>query len=151
MPDFTAQVNALGALRFLDAIRETQVETKFYQASTSELYGKVQEIPQKKQRLFILDLPYGVAKLYAYWTIINYREVYNLFACNGMYFNHESPRRGETFITRKITLAAARIKLGMQDKLILGNLDSIRDWGYAPEYVEGMWRMLQENEPGIMF
>ena len=148
MPDFTAQVNALGALRFLDAIRETQVETKFYQASTSELYGKVQEIPQKETTPFYPRSPYGVAKLYAYWTIINYREAYNLFACNGILFNHESPRRGETFITRKITLAAARIKLGMQDKLVLGNLDSIRDWGYAPEYVEGMWRMLQQNEPG---
>ena len=148
MPDFTAQVNALGALRFLDAIRETQIKTKFYQASTSELYGKVQEIPQKETTPFYPRSPYGVAKLYAYWTIVNYREAYNLFACNGILFNHESPRRGETFITRKITLAAARIKLGMQDKLILGNLNSIRDWGYAPEYVEGMWRMLQKNNPG---
>ena len=121
LPDYTAQVDALGTLRFLDAIRETGVETKFYQASTSELYG--------------------------YWIIINYREAYNLFACNGILFNHESPRRGETFVTRKITRAAARIKAGIQDNLYLGNLNAKRDWGYAPEYVEGMWRMLQQDKP----
>jgi len=143
IPDYTAQVDALGTLRFLDAIRETNIDTKFYQASTSELYGKVQETPQNENTPFYPRSPYGVAKLYGYWIIINYREAYNIFACNGILFNHESPRRGETFVTRKITLGAARIKQGLQEKLLLGNLDSKRDWGYAPEYVEGMWRMLQ--------
>ena len=147
IPDYTAQVGALGTLRFLDAIRETQIKTKFYQASTSELFGKVQEIPQTEKTPFYPRSPYGVAKLYAYWIIVNYREAYNLFACNGILFNHESPRRGETFVTRKITLAAARIKAGLQDKLLLGNLKAKRDWGYAPEYVEGMWRILQYKEP----
>ena len=147
IPDYTAQVDALGTLRFLDAIRETQIVTKFYQASTSELFGKVQETPQKETTPFYPRSPYGVAKLYAYWIIINYRESYDLFACNGILFNHESPRRGETFVTRKITRAAARIKEGIQDKLFLGNLNALRDWGYAPEYVEGMWLMLQQDKP----
>ena len=147
LPDYTAQVDALGTLRFLDAIRETGVETKFYQASTSELYGKAQQVPQNEKTPFYPRSPYGVAKLYGYWIIINYREAYNLFACNGILFNHESPRRGETFVTRKITRAAARIKAGVQDSLYLGNLNAKRDWGYAPEYVEGMWRMLQEDKP----
>jgi GDPmannose 4,6-dehydratase len=147
IPEYTAQVDALGTLRFLDAIRETQLNSKFYQASTSELYGKVQEVPQTESTPFYPRSPYSVAKLYAYWIIKNYREAYNLFACNGILFNHESPRRGETFVTRKITLAAARIKEGLQDILYLGNLDAKRDWGYAPEYVEGMWRMLQQDNP----
>jgi len=147
IPDYTAQVDALGTLRFLDAIRETRLETKFYQASTSELFGKVQETPQKETTPFYPRSPYGVAKLYAYWIIVNYRESYDLFACNGILFNHESPRRGETFVTRKITRAAARIKEGLQDTLLLGNLNAKRDWGYAPEYCEGMWRMLQKDIP----
>lgn len=147
LPDYTAQVDALGTLRFLDAIRETRIATRFYQASTSELYGKVQEIPQTEKTPFYPRSPYGVAKLYGYWIIVNYREAYNLFACNGILFNHESPRRGETFVTRKITRAAARIKAGLQDNLLLGNLNAKRDWGYAPEYVEGMWRMLQQEYP----
>jgi GDPmannose 4,6-dehydratase len=149
IPDYTAQVDALGTLRFLDAIRETGLsrETKFYQASTSELFGKVQEIPQTEKTPFYPRSPYGVAKLYAYWIIVNYREAYNMFACNGILFNHESPRRGETFVTRKITRAVARIALGLQENLILGNMDSKRDWGYAPEFCEGMWRMLQQPKP----
>ena len=147
IPDYTAQVDALGTLRFLDAIRETHLDTKFYQASTSELYGKVQEIPQTEKTSFYPRSPYGVAKLYGYWIIVNYREAYNLFACNGILFNHESPRRGETFVTRKITRAAARIKEGIQDALYLGNLDAKRDWGFAPEYCEGMWLMLQQDKP----
>jgi GDPmannose 4,6-dehydratase len=145
VPEYTAEVDAVGTLRFLDAIRETGITTKFYQASTSELYGKVQEIPQTEKTPFYPRSPYGVAKLYGYWIIVNYREAYNIFACNGILFNHESPRRGETFVTRKITMAAAKIKLGLQEKLTLGNLNSKRDWGYAPEYVEGMWRMLQRD------
>ena len=147
VPDYTAQVDALGTLRFLDAIRETRLETKFYQASTSELFGKVQEVPQKETTPFYPRSPYAVAKLYGYWIIVNYREAYNLFACNGILFNHESSRRGETFVTRKITRAASRIKEGLQEKLYLGNLNSLRDWGYAPEYCEGMWRMLQQDTP----
>ena len=147
LPDYTAQVDALGTLRFLDAIRETRIATRFYQASTSELFGKVNEVPQTEKTPFHPRSPYGVAKLYAYWIIVNYREAYNLFACNGILFNHESPRRGETFVTRKISRAAARIKAGLQDRLLLGNLNAKRDWGYAPEYVEGMWRMLQQDEP----
>lgn len=144
IPDYTAQVDALGTLRFLDAMRETGLKkTRFYQASTSELYGKVQEIPQSESTPFYPRSPYGAAKLYAYWIIVNYREAYNLYASNGILFNHESPRRGETFVTRKITRAAARIVLGLQDKLVLGNLNAKRDWGYAPEYCEGMWRILQ--------
>ena len=147
IPDYTAQVDALGTLRFLDAIRETHLNIKFYQASTSELYGKVQEIPQTEKTPFYPRSPYGVAKLYGYWIIVNYREAYDLFACNGILFNHESPRRGETFVTRKITRAASRIKEGIQDVLYLGNLDAKRDWGYAPEYCEGMWLMLQQDKP----
>jgi len=149
VPDYTAQVDALGTLRFIDAIKEVGLErkTKFYQASTSELYGKAVEVPQDENTPFYPRSPYAVAKLYAYWIIKNYREAYNIFAVNGILFNHESPRRGETFVTRKITRAVARIVLGLQDKLILGNLDAKRDWGYAPEYCEGMWRMLQYKEP----
>ena len=147
IPDYTAQVDALGTLRFLDAIRETHLETKFYQASTSELYGKVQEIPQSETTPFYPRSPYAVAKLYGYWIIVNYREAYDLFACNGILFNHEAPRRGETFETRKITRAATRIKEGLQESFSLGNLDAKRDWGYAPEYCEGMWRMLQQDKP----
>jgi GDPmannose 4,6-dehydratase len=147
IPDYTAQVDALGTLRFLDAIRETRLKTKFYQASTSELFGKVQEVPQTEKTPFYPRSPYGVAKLYAYWIIVNYREAYDLYACNGILFNHESPRRGETFVTRKITRAASRIKEGLQDTLFLGNLNAKRDWGYAPEYCEGMWRMLQQDKP----
>ena len=147
LPEYTAEVDAVGTLRFLDAIRETGLTTRFYQASTSELYGKVQEVPQTEKTPFYPRSPYGVAKLYGYWIVVNYREAYNLFACNGILFNHESPRRGETFVTRKITLGAARIALGREEKLLLGNLDSQRDWGYAPEYVEGMWRMLQQQSP----
>jgi GDPmannose 4,6-dehydratase len=149
IPDYTAQVDALGTLRFLDAIREVGLgrQTKFYQASTSELFGKVQEIPQTEKTPFYPRSPYGVAKLYAYWTIVNYREAYNLFACNGILFNHESPRRGETFVTRKITRAVCSIVKGTQDNIVLGNLDAKRDWGYAPEYCDAMWRMLQLNKP----
>ncbi len=147
IPDYTAQVDALGTLRFLDAIRETGVKTKFYQASTSELFGKVQETPQSEKTPFYPRSPYAVAKLYGFWIVKNYREAYNLFACNGILFNHESPRRGETFVTRKIARAAARIKVGLQQNLLLGNLNAKRDWGYAPEYVEGMWLMLQQETP----
>lgn len=147
VPEYTAEVDALGTLRFLDAIKETGISTRFYQASTSELYGKVQAVPQNETTPFYPRSPYAVAKLYGYWIIVNYREAYNLFACNGILFNHESPRRGETFVTRKITMAAARIKAGIQDVLYLGNLDAKRDWGYAPEYVEGMWRILQHPIP----
>ncbi|KAA3616683.1 MAG: GDP-mannose 4,6-dehydratase [Calditrichaeota bacterium] len=147
VPEYTAEVDGLGTLKLLDAIREVGINTKFYQASTSELYGKVQEVPQTEETPFYPRSPYGVAKLYAFWIIKNYREAYNLFACNGILFNHESPRRGKTFVTRKITRAVANIKFGIQEKLYLGNLDAKRDWGYAPEYVEGMWRMLQQEEP----
>jgi GDPmannose 4,6-dehydratase len=148
VPDYTAQVDALGTLRFLDAIRETGLKkVRFYQASTSELYGKVQEVPQTEKTPFYPRSPYGVAKIYGYWIVVNYREAYDLYACNGILFNHESPRRGETFVTRKITRAAARIKCGVQDKLQIGNLNAKRDWGYAPEFCEGMWMMLQQDEP----
>jgi GDPmannose 4,6-dehydratase len=147
IPEYTAEVDAIGTLRFLDAIRETGVKTKFYQASTSELFGKAQQIPQTEKTPFYPRSPYGVAKLYAYWIIVNYREAYNLFAVNGILFNHESPRRGETFVTRKITIAAAQTKLGLRSRLLLGNLDAKRDWGYAPEYCDGMWRMLQQKKP----
>ena len=147
LPEYTAQVDALGALRILDAIKETGLDIRFYQASTSELFGKVYESPQTENTPFYPRSPYGVAKLYGYWIIKNYREAYNVFACNGILFNHESPRRGETFITRKITLAATKIKAGYQNILYVGNLNARRDWGYAPEYVEGMWRMLQQETP----
>ena len=148
-PEYTANTDALGTLRFLEAIRllGLQKKVKFYQASTSELYGKVIEIPQNENTPFYPRSPYGVAKVYGYWITINYREAYNLFACNGILFNHESPRRGETFVTRKITMAAAAIKLGLQDKLFVGNLEAKRDWGYAKDYVEAMWLMLQQNNP----
>lgn len=146
IPDYTAQVDALGTLRFLDAIRETGLRrVKFYQASTSELYGKILETPQSETTPFYPRSPYGVAKLFAYWTIVNYREAYDLFACNGILFNHESPRRGNTFVTKKITRAVAQIGLGKAKTLKLGNLDARRDWGYAPEYCEGMWRILQHD------
>lgn len=148
VPEYTADVDAIATLRFLDAIKETGMKhTRFYQASTSELFGKVQEIPQKETTPFYPRSPYAVAKQYAYWIVVNYREGYGMFAANGILFNHESERRGETFVTRKITRAAGRIKLGLQDKLVLGNMDSKRDWGYAPEYVEGMWRILQAEKP----
>lgn len=147
VPEYTAQVDAVGTLRFLDAIRETGVKTRFYQASTSELFGKAREVPQSEVTPFYPRSPYGVAKLYGYWIVINYREAYNLYACNGILFNHESPRRGEGFVTRKVTLAAARIKLGLQKSVALGNLNAKRDWGYAPEYCDGMWRMLQQETP----
>ncbi|MFC1481910.1 GDP-mannose 4,6-dehydratase [Candidatus Neomarinimicrobiota bacterium] len=147
VPEYTAEVDAVGTLRFLDAIRETGVQTKFYQASTSEMYGKVQEIPQTEKTPFYPRSPYAAAKVYAYWVVVNYRESYNLFAANGILFNHESERRGKTFVTRKITVGAAKIFLGIQSKLFLGNLDAKRDWGYAPEYVDGMWRILQAAKP----
>jgi len=148
VPEYTAEVDGIGTLRFLDAIKETGLQTKFYQASTSELYGKVLETPQTEETPFYPRSPYGVAKLYGFWIIKNYREAYNIFASNGILFNHESPRRGGTFVTRKITRAAARIKYGLQDNLELGNMDAKRDWGFAPEYCEGMWRMLQQDTPG---
>ena len=147
VPEYTANVDAIGTLRFIDALKETGLKTRFYQASTSELFGKVQEIPQSEKTPFYPRSPYGVAKLYSHWIIINYREAYDLFAVSGILFNHESPRRGGTFVTRKITTAASRIKLGTQNILSLGNLNAKRDWGYAPEYVEGMWRMLQQEKP----
>lgn len=148
-PEYTANSDGLGTLRLLEAIRILGLEkkTKFYQASTSELYGKVQEIPQKETTPFYPRSPYAAAKLYAYWITINYREAYGIFACNGILFNHESPIRGETFVTRKITMAAAKIKYGMQDRLYLGNIDAKRDWGFAKDYVEAMWLMLQQENP----
>ncbi len=147
VPEYTAEVDGIGTLRFLDAIKETGINTKFYQASTSELYGKVQEIPQTEKTPFYPRSPYAAAKLYAFWIVKNYREAYNLFASNGILFNHESERRGKTFVTRKISVAVAKIMLGQQELLQLGNLDAKRDWGYAPEYVDGMWRILQADKP----
>ena len=147
VPEYTADVTGLGALRILDAIKENKLKTKFYQASSSEMFGKAQETPQKETTPFYPRSPYGCAKVFAYWITINYRESYGIFACNGILFNHESPRRGETFVTRKITRGLARIKLGKEKKLLLGNLDSKRDWGYAKDYVEGMWLMLQQDKP----
>jgi GDPmannose 4,6-dehydratase len=148
-PEYTANVDAMGTLRILEAIRILGLEkwTRFYQASTSELYGKVQEIPQKETTPFYPRSPYAVAKLYAYWITVNYREAYGIYGCNGILFNHESPLRGETFVTRKITRALARIKLGLQDRLYLGNLDALRDWGHAKDYVQMQWLMLQQPEP----
>lgn len=146
MPDFTAQVDAIGTIRILEAIRAAKINTKFYQASTSELYGSTPP-PQSEISPFAPRSPYAAAKLYSYWVVRNYREAYGLHATNGILFNHESPRRGETFVTRKITMAAAKIKLGLQEKLYLGNLEATRDWGYAPEYVESMWLMLQQEKP----
>jgi GDPmannose 4,6-dehydratase len=146
-PIYTANVDALGTLRVLEAIRMMPTPAKFYQASSSEMYGKVVETPQTEKTPFYPRSPYGCSKLYAFWQTVNYREAYNLFACNGILFNHESPRRGETFVTRKITRAAARIKLGLQKKLYLGNLDAKRDWGFAGDYVEAMWLMMQQDKP----
>ena len=147
VPEYTAETDALGTLRMLDAIKETGVKTRFYQASTSELYGKARDFPQTELTPFYPRSPYAVAKLYAFWIVVNYREAYNLYACNGILFNHESPRRGENFVTRKITRAAVAIKEGVQDCLYIGNLDAKRDWGYAPDYVYGMWLMLQQDKP----
>ncbi|VDD87762.1 unnamed protein product [Enterobius vermicularis] len=149
LPEYTAEVDAIGTLRLLDAIHACGLTNKvrFYQASTSELFGKVQEVPQKETTPFYPRSPYAVAKLYSYWIVINYREAYNMFACNGILFNHESPRRGETFVTRKITRAVAKISLGQQEFIELGNLSSRRDWGHAREYVEAMWRILQHDHP----
>jgi len=149
MPEYTAQVDAVGTLRLLDAIRAAGLEKscKFYQASTSELYGKVREIPQSETTPFYPRSPYAVAKQYAYWIVVNYREAYGMFACNGILFNHESPRRGPTFVTRKTTMAVARISKGLQKCLYLGNLDAKRDWGHARDYVKGMWMMLQQEKP----
>jgi GDPmannose 4,6-dehydratase len=145
MPDFTAQVDAVGTIRLLEAIRASKIDTRFYQASTSELFGSTPP-PQSETSPFAPQSPYAAAKLYSYWVVRNYRDAYGLHATNGILFNHESPRRGETFVTRKITIAAAKIKLGLQEKLYLGNLDAIRDWGYAKEYVESMWLMLQQDQ-----
>jgi GDPmannose 4,6-dehydratase len=147
IPEYTGDVTGIGTIRILEAIRETGLKSKFYQASSSEMFGKVQEVPQRETTPFYPRSPYGAAKLYAYWVTVNYRESYDMFACNGILFNHESPRRGETFVTRKVTRAAARIKHGVDDKLYLGNLDARRDWGYAKEYVEAMWLMLQQEQP----
>jgi GDPmannose 4,6-dehydratase len=146
VPDFTAQVDALGTIRLLEAVRTLKLDSRIYQASTSELYGATPP-PQSEETPFYPRSPYAVAKLYSYWVVKNYREAYGMHATNGILFNHESPRRGETFVTRKITLAAAKIHAGLQDKLYLGNLDAIRDWGYAKEYVESMWMMLQQDIP----
>lgn len=150
VPEYTAEVDAIGTLRFLDALKEVGLEkqARFYQASTSELYGLVQEVPQSETTPFYPRSPYGVAKLYGYWIVVNYRESYGIHASNGILFNHESPRRGETFVTRKITRAAGRIAEGLQSRLLMGNLDALRDWGYAPEYTEMMWRILQKDAPG---
>lgn len=147
IPEYTGDVTGLSAVRILEAIRETGVKARFYQASSSEMFGQVREVPQRETTPFYPRSPYGVAKVYAYWSTVNYRESYDIFACNGILFNHESPRRGETFVTRKVTRAAARIKAGLQEKLYLGNLDAKRDWGYAKEYVEAMWLMLQQEQP----
>ncbi len=147
IPEYTGDVTGLGTIRILEAIRETGLKARFYQASSSEMFGKAQEVPQCETTPFYPRSPYGAAKVYAYWLTVNYRESYGMFACNGILFNHESPRRGETFVTRKITRAVAHIKAGLQDKLYLGNLEAKRDWGYAKEYVEAMWLMLQQDEP----
>ncbi len=147
IPEYTADVTGLGTARLLEAIRESHLEPRFYQASSSEMYGLAQETPQKETTPFYPRSPYACAKAYAFYMVRNYREAYGFFACNGILFNHESPRRGETFVSRKITRAATRIKVGLQDKLYLGNLEAGRDWGYAPEYVEAMWLMLQQDKP----
>jgi GDPmannose 4,6-dehydratase len=146
-PEYTSDVTGLGTIRILEAIREVGTRPRFYQASSSEMFGKVIETPQRETTPFYPRSPYAAAKVFAYWATVNYRESYNLFACNGILFNHESPRRGETFVTRKITRAVANIKAGLQKKLYLGNLEAKRDWGYAKEYVEAMWLMLQQDEP----
>jgi GDPmannose 4,6-dehydratase len=147
MPIYTVNTDALGTLRLLEAIRSMEKPARFYQASSSEMYGKAVEIPQTERTAFYPRSPYGCAKVYSFWQTVNYREAYGLFACNGILFNHESSRRGETFVTRKITRAATRIKIGLQDKLYLGNLDAKRDWGFAGDYIEAMWLMLQQNKP----
>ena len=147
IPEYTGDITGLGTIRILEAIRETGLKAKFYQASSSEMYGKVQEVPQRETTPFYPRSPYGAAKVYSYWLTVNYRESYGIFACNGILFNHESPRRGETFVTRKVTRAVGRIKAGLEDKVHLGNLEAKRDWGYAKEYVEAMWLMLQQEEP----
>jgi GDPmannose 4,6-dehydratase len=149
VPEYTANADAIGALRILEAVKFHEFEkiTKFYQAGTSEMFGKVQEIPQNEKTPFYPRSPYGVAKVYAHWITVNYREAYKIFACNGILFNHESPRRGETFVTRKIVIALCKIKLGLQKKLYLGNLDAKRDWGHAKDYVVAMWKMMQQKKP----
>jgi GDPmannose 4,6-dehydratase len=147
IPEYTAEITGLGTVRLLEAIRESGLRPKFYQASSSEMFGKAQEIPQRETTPFYPRSPYGAAKVFAHWMTVNYREAYDLFACNGLLFNHESPRRGETFVTRKITKAAARIKLGLQRELFLGNLEARRDWGFAGDYVQAMWLMLQQERP----
>jgi GDPmannose 4,6-dehydratase len=147
IPEYTGDITGLGTIRILEAIRETGLKAKFYQASSSEMYGKAQEVPQRETTPFYPRSPYGAAKVYSYWLTVNYRESYGIFACNGILFNHESPRRGETFVTRKVTRAVGRIKAGLENKVHLGNLEAKRDWGYAKEYVEAMWLMLQQEEP----
>lgn len=147
VPEYTADITGIGTIRILEAIRRLGLKTRFYQASSSEMFGKVMEVPQTEETPFYPRSPYGAAKVYSYWITKNYRESYGMYACNGILFNHESPRRGETFVTRKITRGVANIKAGLQDKLYLGNLDAKRDWGYAKEYVEAMWLMLQQDEP----
>ena len=147
IPEYTGDVTGLGTVRILEAIRETGLKARFYQASSSEMYGKAKEIPQRETTPFYPRSPYGAAKVYAYWVTVNYRESYGLFACNGILFNHESPRRGETFVTRKVSRAVARIQAGMDNELYLGNLEAKRDWGYAKEYVEAIWLMLQQDRP----
>jgi GDPmannose 4,6-dehydratase len=146
IPEYTSDVTGVGTIRILEAIREAELPSRFYQASSSEMFGKAQQVPQTEKTSFWPRSPYGVAKAFAYWATVNYRESYGLYASNGILFNHESPRRGETFVTRKISRAVAAIKHGLQKELFLGNLDAKRDWGYAPEYVEGMWRILQQDE-----
>lgn len=147
VPEYTAEVDAIGTLRFLDAIKENRYNTKFYQASTSELFGLAQEVPQTEKTPFYPRSPYGVSKLFSYWMTVNYREAYNIFASNGILFNHESERRGKSFVTRKVSIGVSKIILGLEDCLFFGNLDAKRDWGYAPEFVEGMWRILQACNP----
>lgn len=147
VPEYTANTNALGAMRLLEAIRDTRGDIRYYQASTSEMFGKVREVPQSENTPFYPRSPYAISKLFAHWSVVNYRESYGLFACSGILFNHESPRRGENFLTRKVTLGVAEILAGRRKKLFLGNLSAKRDWGYAPEYVEAMWRMLQQDKP----
>ena len=147
VPEYTTEITALGTLRLLEAIRDSGLQPKFYQASSSEMFGKVLETPQKETTPFYPRSPYGAAKVFSYWITVNYREAYNLFACNGILFNHESPRRGETFVSRKVTKAAAKIKLGLQKELFLGNLEAKRDWGFAGDYIEAMWSMLQQDAP----
>jgi len=147
LPEYTGDTVGLGAVRILEAINRLGLKTKYYQAGSSEMFGKVQEVPQKETTPFYPRSPYAVAKVYAHWITVNYRESYNIFACNGILFNHESPRRGETFVTRKVTRAVARILVGLEDEIYMGNLDSKRDWGYAKEYVEAMWLMLQQDKP----